>query len=252
MFKLVVAGPPPRAQLHRHGKANRLDVVMHEYDAIRGEVETTLSSQVAILSFGAATIGLLVAAAAALWDDQPALTGLILLLTVPLASFLTLAVYSGELVRLMRAGLFLNSLECAVNRAFVAPEPGCDECIAERSDDATDSIVLTWEQWSNIRSGGADIDRLNRLAISSVFLALAAAFGAAGYVRLHTAIEIREVWATAGLVASSSLGLLSVAWLGYLATFAYSYRKLYQYGVNPEAISDRRPDPPMAGTAVNG
>ena len=70
MFKPVVAAPPRRAQMHRHDSFNRLDLVMHEYDAIRGEVETTLSSQVAILSFGAATIGLLVAAAAALWVDH--------------------------------------------------------------------------------------------------------------------------------------------------------------------------------------
>jgi hypothetical protein len=240
MFKPTIAGPPKRASLHRHERVDRLEVVMHEYDAIRGEVETTLSSQVAILSFGAATIGLLVAAAAALWDDQPALTGLTLLLAVPLASFLTLAVYSGELVRLMRAGLFLNRLECTVNRTFAVPKSGCDDCAAEDPTTPDDSLLLTWEQWSNIRSGGADVDRLNRLAIYSVFLFLAAVFGAAGYVRLHTASDIPEIAAAVALFLSASLGLLSVVWLTYLVSFAYSYRKLYRYDSKPETTDGLR------------
>jgi hypothetical protein len=39
------------------------DIVMHEYDAIRNEINTSLSAQVSILSLGSATSGLLVAAA---------------------------------------------------------------------------------------------------------------------------------------------------------------------------------------------
>jgi hypothetical protein len=203
---------------------------MHEYDAIRGEVETTLGSQVAILSFGSATVGLLVAAAAALWRDQTALTGMILILGVPLVCFLTLAVYSGELVRLMRAGLFLNHLECSVNEALHARTSGHADRDGRAEEPASArGTSLTWEQWSSIRKDGADIDRLNRLAIMMVFLVLAIGFTFAGYLRLHSAPDIREIWATIGLVTVLLVGSASILWLTYLGRFAYSYRQLYTY-----------------------
>lgn len=209
---------------------------MHEYDAIRQEVVTTLTNQVSTLSFGAATVGLLVAAGAALWDDAKLLSGLLLLFVVPSVCFLTLAIYSGELVRLMRAGLFLNTLENCVNRA-----QRCDQ-ETERPDPDPDRdpvAVLTWEQWRSIRSKLGDVDALNRTAIVCVFILLAIGFMFMGWWRLHTMGEADPAWATRSwanrsLIVSTVAGAASVGWVLYLNFYAYRYRHKYDYTV-PEA-----------------
>jgi hypothetical protein len=222
IFHLQIRLPPARVQLklgHRD-----LDLVMHEYDAIRGEVLATLSNQVSTLTFGAATVGLLVAAAAALWNDAELLSGLLLLFAVPLVCFLTLAIYSGELVRLMRAGLFLNTLENCVNEAK-RPDHKVEWPVPQ--------AVLIWEQWRSIRSRLGDVDALNRTAIVCVFVLLAGGFMLMGWWRLHT-MQAEPGWATPSLVISALVGVGSVAWVGYLNVYAYRHRGQYRYTV-PEA-----------------
>jgi hypothetical protein len=206
-----VTPPPDRVRLKLESRD--LDLVMHEYDAIRGEVLTTLTNQVSTLSFGAATVGLLVAAAAALWDDAELLSGLLLLFAVPSVCFLTLAIYSGELVRLMRAGLFLNRLENSVNAVeWSNQEP-----------------VLTWEQWKSIRTRPSDVDRLNRAAIVCVFVLLAVGFMTMGWWRLHTIKQVQPVWMTVFLIFSGLAAIVSVVWVGYLNIYAYRHRGHYLY-----------------------
>src|SRR4051794_15125193 len=95
------AGPVPRpAHTFNMDERRHLEIALHEYDAIRAEIHTSLNNQVSVLSFGAATVGLLVAAAAALWDTSgdgsTTLVAVLLLLMVPLVCFLSLAVYLGE------------------------------------------------------------------------------------------------------------------------------------------------------------
>lgn len=112
---------------------------------------------------------------------------------------------------------------------------------------------MCWEQWGRIRQGGRDVDLLNRLAISLVFIALAGGAMAAGYARLHIGTDIGEYWATTGLAVSASVGLLSMAWLVYLTRFAYSYRRKYRYTVCPTcdgraATQDSRRDPDRSVT----
>jgi hypothetical protein len=220
IFHPQIRPSPARVQLklgHRD-----LDLVMHEYDAIRGEVETTLSNQVSTLSFGAATVGLLVAAAAALWNDAELLSGLLLLFVVPLVCFLALAIYSGELVRLMRAGLFLNAIENSVNEA-------------ERPDHKAEwpepEAVLIWEQWRSIRSRLGDVDALNRTAIVCVFVLLAVGFMVMGWWRLHTMTQAGPGWVAPSVVVSALLGVGSVAWVCYLNIYAYRHRGQYRYTV---------------------
>jgi hypothetical protein len=205
-----VTPPPDRVRLKPESRD--LDLVMHEYDAIRGEILTTLTNQVSTLSFGAATVGLLVAAAAALWDDAELLSGLLLLFAVPSVCFLTLAIYSGELVRLMRAGLFLNTLENCVNEVKPHHEP-----------------VLTWEQWKSIRTRPSDVDRLNRAAIVCVFVLLAVGFMTMGWWRLHTIKQIQPGWLTVFLILSGLAAIVSVVWVGYLNIYAYRHRGHYRY-----------------------
>ena len=62
-----------------------------------------------------------------------------------------------------------------------------------------------------------------------VFLVLAIGFTFAGYLRLHSAPDIREIWSTIGLVTVLLVGSASILWPTYLGRFAYSYRQLYTY-----------------------
>lgn len=193
-----------------------LTLVMHEYDAIRAELDTSLSAQVSIMSFGAATVGLLVAAAGALWPEEPLLAGLLLLLVVPAACFLALAIHAGEMVRLMRAGLFLNHLENCVNRAQWPAKAGNDR-----------AGVLIWEQWG-IRSGAYDMAGHNRRAITVVFALLAFGFMLAGYWRLHEMHGLSEVWPPMVLAVSLLIGYQALRWVWHLQRFAYKHRTKYE------------------------
>lgn len=208
---------PGRIPLQLSENSKLLDVVMQEYGAIRREIDTCLANQVAILSFGAATVGLLVAAAGTLWREEPLLSGILLLFVVPAACFLALSIHAGELVRMMRGGLFLHELENWVNDAWP-------------SSLGEDGRVLTWEQWG-IRTGAADVDRNNQFAISAVFGTLALGFAFSGFWRLHEpppGYVIDELLAILLLVVSLGIGLLSVLWVATLRRYAYTYRKAYR------------------------
>jgi hypothetical protein len=193
-----------------------LDLAMHEYDAIRSEIDVALTNQVSALSFGAATVGLLVAAAAALWEDEPLLSGLLLLVVVPATCMLALTIYSGDQVRLMRAGLFMNDLENWVNTAGWKARAAAGQ-----------AGVLVWEQWP-IREGSADVDRYNRRAIVTVFVLLAVGFMLMGFYRLSTITELHGTLAILGLVVSSSFLVESVRRVTVLGRYAYAHRKKYR------------------------
>jgi hypothetical protein len=214
----TVKGPPNRMPLQMPDTFGQMNAVMQEYSAVRREIDTCLANQVAILSFGTATVGLLVAAAGVLWAEEPLLPGLLLMFVVPSAAFLALVVHAGELVRLMRAGFFLHELENWANNAW-------SESIKE------DGRVLVWEQWSDIRNGPGDVDRTNLIAITVVFNALALGFVFAGYWRLHQPPPeylIDERLAAGLLVASLVMGLGTMSWVIRLRHFAYGFREAYQ------------------------
>jgi hypothetical protein len=225
-----VTATPRRLPLRLPGDEKRLDVAMHEYAAVRNEIDTCLTNQVAILSFGTATVGLLVAAAATLWDDEPLLSSLLLLFVVPAAGWLALVVHAGELVRLMRAGLFLHRLEDWVNDAWwCSPEEG---------------RVLLWEQW-DIRRGSADVDRRNSWAITAVFAVMVVLFVPAGFWRLQQPPDGEEPvedwlsWAFLGL--SLAIGVASALWLRTLRRHAYAYRDAYDDEAGAGGVArDRR------------
>lgn len=195
-----------------------LDIVMHEYQAIHQELQTSIANQVSILSFGAATTGLLVAAAGAVWADEPLLAGLLLLVIVPAASFLLLVLHAGELVRTFRAGLFLHELENHINSARRAS-----------ADHGAARVLLGWEQWA-IRHGGPDMARQNRRAITLAFGLQAFGFIFAGYWRLHSMPGFSEVATVAVLTVSLGLGVYAVRWVLSLYAYAYEFRGRYRTG----------------------
>ncbi len=220
-----VAPVPERIPLQLAVAGKGLDLVMHEYGAIRREIDSCLTNQVSVLSFGAATVGLLVAAAGSFRQGEPLLSALLQLFAIPVACSLALAIHAGELVRLMRAGYFLHELENWVNNGW---DRGVDEehppGSARPAGDKP--AVLTWEQWP-IREGRADVDSHNRRAITLVFSALGLGFALSGFLSLHQ-LRFDERLAVLLLVVSLGLGLATALWVTLLRRQAIAYRKAYR------------------------
>jgi hypothetical protein len=93
----VRSSPPKKATL------------LKEYELLRGEITTSLQIQQQILGFGIATIGLL-AGAAFVAKDQP-LRSKLLVVFLPLVSYLAVTIWFSEVMRMFRAGGFLLMLE---------------------------------------------------------------------------------------------------------------------------------------------
>jgi len=242
---IFTVSPPPTRVPSEANDRESLEVVCHEYDAIRAEIVTSLTSQVSVLSFGSATVGLLVAAAAALWEKEVWLTAAILLFVIPSICFLTLAIYGGELVRMMRAGLFMNRLEKWINEV----------CVATGLSKGHQGRTLTWEQWGSIRTGRGDVDLLNRIAISAVFLGMAIGGIVVGFIRVHIDARTPELWAIGALGLSVAVGIGAMLWLIHLLLFAYTYRSEYLYSPPEEVEQSARVPPspnPHPGPRANG
>lgn len=83
--------------------------ILKEYELVRSEITTSLQIQQQILGFGIATIGLL-AGAAFVAKDQP-LRSKLLVVFLPLVSYLAVTIWFSEVMRMFRAGGFLLMLE---------------------------------------------------------------------------------------------------------------------------------------------
>lgn len=106
-----------------------LSVVIEEYKTLREESLASMQMQQSILRFGAATMGIVIAAGFNVWDEQP-LSEIIFLFFVPLIVYLILIIWAGEVARMFRAGRFLTELERKINNEF-----------SDKPD------ALTWENW---------------------------------------------------------------------------------------------------------
>jgi hypothetical protein len=137
---------------------------------------------------------------------------LLLVGMAPTVCFLAVAVYLGEQVRQMRAGLFLNHLEENLN-----------QCVGSRPP--TTGRLVNFEHW-DIRRGPSDIDRYNRRAILCVFIILAVGFTAAGYVRLLTD-PYPVGWVILIAFVDILLTVVATAWVRRLCTMIVGYRNLY-------------------------
>jgi hypothetical protein len=126
---------------------------------VRAEVTTSLQAQISVLAFGAATLGFAFAAAAQ--TSSPRFRDMFLLVLVPLLCYLVLTVWFAEVMRMLRAGVFLMRLE-------------------KRLDEDFGYGALTWEstifQVRNRRGPAAffqDPDRFRMLAIALLFWTIA-------------------------------------------------------------------------------
>jgi hypothetical protein len=104
------------------------EAAIAEYQAHRAEVVSEAEAQQRILALGATAVGIIVAGAFNVWDDQ-LLASLAFLFVVPLLSALVLVQWAGRATAMMRVGVYLERLESALAEQTAAPPP-----------------VLTWEE----------------------------------------------------------------------------------------------------------
>jgi hypothetical protein len=201
--------PPMRGEPFEDAPSQVLDVALAEYAGLRGEIDTSLANQLSILSFGAATIGLLVTAGATLWGDVNGtrVAAVMYAVVVPLACFLVMAIWLGELTRMLRAGLFMLELEKWINA-----------CLPR--------AVLAWEHWGEIRRDSADLEGHNRRIVALVFLLLALAGVAAGMYGLDRSNAGVE-WLVGTGTAAGATVVLGGAWLLTLLARGDAYREAY-------------------------
>jgi hypothetical protein len=98
-----------------------VDVFMEEYKVLRDEIVQSLSSRLQILSFGLATVGVLVAGATtALSRGETRVAPIVLLVMVPAACLATEEIWYSEVRRGRRASWYLWGLERKINSQLSA------------------------------------------------------------------------------------------------------------------------------------
>ncbi|HEX2044835.1 MAG TPA: peptidoglycan-binding domain-containing protein [Gaiellaceae bacterium] len=186
-----------RHWLHRENVDKNETILLEEYKTLRSEVTTSMQSQQSTLTFGSATLGILFAAASQ--ASNTAFRDMLLLVFVPFLSYLVLTIWLAEVLRMMRAGMFLMRIE-------------------KRLDEQHGIGALTWE--STVfhgrfgRGPGAllhDPDRFRTLAITLLFLAVA---GVAIVMGWDAAPGFS--WQRIVAVAGAATCLLVLLWLGWL------------------------------------
>ena len=151
-----------------------LSVVIEEYRTLRNESLVALQTQQSVLRFGLAIIGIVIAIGFSLWEKS-LLPEIIFLLLIPVASYLVLIIWMGEIARMTRAGMFLAELERKVNKEFSnKPE------------------ALRWENWlrKTQHDGKTPQLLLNYYAIIFLFLGTAIGSVIIGNFKLWKAICI--------------------------------------------------------------
>jgi len=85
------------------------ETILKEYELLRAEIGASLANQLQIVSFGAAAIGLVAGAAFAGAADH--VRGEALVVFLPLLAYLVLMLWFSEVMRMLRAGGYVLTLE---------------------------------------------------------------------------------------------------------------------------------------------
>ena len=143
------SSPPNRATL------------LKQYELIRSEVTTSLELQQQILGFGIATIGLL--AGAAFVSNAEPFRSQLLVIFLPLICYLALTIWFSEVMRMLRAGAFLVTVEKRLDTCG-------DGSLEWESRLAKDRLRRSAQKAVFAR----DPDRLRLVAVTALFFTLGA------------------------------------------------------------------------------
>ena len=155
-------GPEPKKVLddwRRRSSPPDRATLLKQYELIRAEVTTSLQLQQQILGFGIATIGLL-AGAAFVSKNEPFRSQL-LVVFLPLVCYLVLTIWFSEVMRMLRAGAFLVTVEKRL-------DTGGDGSLEWESRVAEDRLRRSRQKAVFTR----DPDRLRLVGVTALFFAL--------------------------------------------------------------------------------
>jgi hypothetical protein len=136
--------------------------LLKQYELVRSEVTTSLQIQQQILAFGIATIGLLAGAAFVGKSEQ--LRSQLLVVFLPLIAYLAITIWFSEVMRMLRAGAFLMTIEKKLDQEG-------DGALVWESRVASARLRYAGRPAFTVR----DPDRLRLLAVTLLFLTLAVA-----------------------------------------------------------------------------
>lgn len=137
-----------------------LRAVLGEYKSLRDEAVAARDAQLAVLRFGVAIIGALVALGLAGREQEPELSGVMLCVLVPAVIFFVVELWVGEIQRSNRAGSFVATIERELARYF------------KDSRNGSYRPPMGWENWLR-RDGSGEYKRANNvraLVVSALFL----------------------------------------------------------------------------------
>lgn len=158
-----------------------IEIMLKEYETLRQEILTAMSSRNSILSFGLATIGAIFTAGIAAYtaDTYSLLSSLMLMLAVPAISTFVLFIWLGEYQRMQRAGKFLVDIERRIN----------EEASKE---------LLTWETHLRAQRRHMKYPYNTTVMLLTVISVISLAIG---LVTIELSISIKLILAVAGIIS---------------------------------------------------
>jgi hypothetical protein len=169
--------------------------ILKQYELIREEVTTSLAIQQQTLSFGIATIGILAAGAFVAEEDR--FRSNLLVIFLPLIAYLAVTIWFSEVMRMLRAGAYLMTLEKKLD------EEGGDGSLTWEYTVAKGRVKHpAWKPYFGV----LDPDQLRLLAVTLLFLILAAASIMVGWNEASGYVQVFAV--VAGVLALIVLSLL--------------------------------------------
>jgi len=139
-----------------------LSIVAEEYKSLRDEIKQASINMFSSLNWGAAILGLVIAAGFTQWNKQHAVVLLIFFIFTPLFSAMTMFLWLGEAVRFKRAGDYICLIEQKAGMVLddvkqkYSIKENWDQLkrhieesirIPSTSNDLDLSDPLAWEQW---------------------------------------------------------------------------------------------------------
>jgi hypothetical protein len=178
----------------RRSSRPRRETLLKQYELIRSEIMTSLQVQQQILGFGIATVGLLAGAAFVGQGDR--LRSQLLVVFLPLVAYLAVTIWFSEVMRMLRAGGYLLTLEKKLDKHGDGSLDWEYQVAKGRHRHAIGKPYF----------GILDPDQLRLLAVTLLFFTLAIASMVLGW---HDASNFTKAFAIgASIVAVAVLGTL--------------------------------------------
>ncbi|MFP7298320.1 hypothetical protein [Neobacillus niacini] len=91
------------------------DIVIQEYNSLRGESAESLKHQQSIINYGLTAIGVLIAFSANLWGKEK-IVETIYMVFIPFMCNLIILIWNGEVRRMSRAGQYIKRIEDKIHK----------------------------------------------------------------------------------------------------------------------------------------